>query len=51
MFSSMIGKTKELDEQKYNQIFQVKLNYKTMTTKQRTKSKRIFLPDMNYVGM
>ncbi len=38
MFSSKIGKTKELDEEKYNHIVQVKLNYKIMTTKQRTKS-------------
>jgi hypothetical protein len=33
----MIGKTKELDEQKYNQIVKVKLNYKTASAKQRTR--------------
>jgi hypothetical protein len=38
IFSSKIGKTKELDEEKNSHIVQVKLNYKTMTAKQRTKS-------------
>jgi hypothetical protein len=50
MFSSKIDKTKELDEQKYNQIFQVKLNYKTMTTKQRTKIMRIFFTRYELCG-
>jgi hypothetical protein len=30
MLSSKIGKTKELDEEKYNYIVQVKLNYRRM---------------------
>jgi hypothetical protein len=37
MFSSKIGKTNELNEEKYNHIVHVKLNYKTVTAKQRTK--------------
>jgi hypothetical protein len=38
MFSCKIAKTKKLDENKYNHIVQVKLNYKRMTAKERTKS-------------
>jgi hypothetical protein len=38
MFTSKIGKTKELDKEKYNQIVQVKLNYKRMSAKARTKN-------------
>jgi hypothetical protein len=38
MFTSKIGKTKELDEEKYNQIVQVKLNYKRMSANKRTKN-------------
>jgi hypothetical protein len=38
MFSFKIGKSNELNEEKYNHIVQVKLSHKTMTTKQRTKS-------------
>jgi hypothetical protein len=38
MFSSKISKTMELDEEKDNYIVQVKLNYRRMTTKIRTKS-------------
>jgi hypothetical protein len=37
-FPSKIGKTKELDEEKYIHIVQVKLNYKTMSAKEKIKS-------------
>ncbi len=38
IFFSKIGKTKKLDEEKYYHIVQVKLNYRRMTAKGRTKS-------------
>jgi hypothetical protein len=37
MFSCKIGKTKKLDEEKYNHIVQVKLSYKRMSANVRTK--------------
>ena len=51
IFISKIGKTKELDEEKYNHIVQVKLNYKRMTTKERTKSVQNFFNQYKLHGM
>jgi hypothetical protein len=38
IFISKIGKTKELDEEKYNHIVKVMLNYKTRSAKEITKN-------------
>jgi len=42
---------KELDEEKYNHIVQVKLNYKRMTTKERTESVQYFFNQYKLHGM
>jgi hypothetical protein len=43
LFSSKLGKTKDLDAEKFNYILQVKLNYRKMTGKERVKSVHNFI--------
>ena len=43
LFSSKLGKTKDLDAEKFNYILQVKLNYRKMTGNERVKSVRNFI--------